>query len=91
LQHDGGDLFALLDDLGGGHHLDGFEQDGEGVTAIYELRRRYRGDLLVGADGVQSAVRARLYPDEGPPKYSGKTMWRGIVECEPFLDGRTIL
>jgi 2-polyprenyl-6-methoxyphenol hydroxylase-like FAD-dependent oxidoreductase len=79
-----------------GHHLDGFEQDGEGVTATFarvsdELRRRYRGDLLIGADGIQSTVRARLYPREGPPRYSGKMMWRGIVESEPFLDGRTMI
>jgi len=79
-----------------GHHLDGFEQDGEGVTATFtratdELRRRYRGDVLIGADGVQSTVRARLYPDEGLPRYSGKTMWRGVVQSEPFLDGRTMI
>jgi 5-methylphenazine-1-carboxylate 1-monooxygenase len=80
-----------------GHHLEGFEQDGDGVTAVFhrrasdELRRRYRGDLLIGADGVQSTVRARLYPHEGPPKYSGTMMWRGMVEAEPFLDGRTMI
>src|SRR5262245_23852331 len=79
-----------------GHHLDGFEQDGEGVTATFarvsdELRRRYRGDLLIGADGIRSTVRARLYPDDGPAKCSGKMMWRGMTECEPFLDGRTMI
>src|SRR5262245_21400368 len=79
-----------------GHHLDGFEQDGEGVTATFarvgdELRRRYRGDLLIGADGIRSTVRARLYPDEGPPKYSGKMLWRGMAEGEPYLDGRTMI
>jgi 5-methylphenazine-1-carboxylate 1-monooxygenase len=80
-----------------GHHLDGFEQDGTGVTASFrdrasgQPRGRYRGDVLIGADGVRSTVRARLYPDEGPPRYSGKMMWRGMVESEPFLDGRTMI
>src|SRR5262249_51336256 len=79
-----------------GHRLDGFEQDGDGVTATFarasdELRRRYRGDVLIGADGIRSTVRARLYPDEGPPKFSGKVLWRGMTESEPFLDGRTMI
>jgi 2-polyprenyl-6-methoxyphenol hydroxylase-like FAD-dependent oxidoreductase len=80
-----------------GHQLDGFEQHAEGVTAIFrdrasgKLRGRYRGDVLIDADGLQSTVRARLYPDEGPPIYSGKTMWRGVVQSKPFLDGRTMI
>jgi 5-methylphenazine-1-carboxylate 1-monooxygenase len=80
-----------------GHHLDGFEQDGEGVTATFrdrtndELRGSYRGDVLIGADGIHSTVRAHLYPDEGPPSFSGMMMWRGMVESEPFLDGRTMI
>ena len=45
---------------------------------------------LVGADGIHSTIRELLYPDEGPPRFSGITMWRGITEQEPFLDGRTM-
>jgi 5-methylphenazine-1-carboxylate 1-monooxygenase len=80
-----------------GHHLTAFEQDGSGVVAVFgdkangERRDSVRGDLLIGADGIHSAVRARLYPDEGPPRFSGMMMWRGIVESEPFLDGRTMI
>ena len=80
-----------------GHHLYGFEQDGEGVTATFrdrtsdEPRGRYRGDLLVGADGIHSSVRAHVYRNEGPPRFSGMMMWRGAVESEPFLDGRTMI
>jgi 2-polyprenyl-6-methoxyphenol hydroxylase-like FAD-dependent oxidoreductase len=44
---------------------------------------------LIGADGIHSAVRAQLYPEEGPPVSSGRIQWRGVVEAEPFLDGRT--
>jgi 2-polyprenyl-6-methoxyphenol hydroxylase-like FAD-dependent oxidoreductase len=54
-------------------------------------RGSVRGDLLIGADGIHSTVRARLYPGEGPPSFSGIMMWRGIVESEPFLDGRTMI
>lgn len=80
-----------------GHRFDGFEQDAKGVTATFrdraggEPRGSYRGDLLIGADGIHSTVRARLYPDEGPPSFSGVTVWRGVVESKPFLDGRTMI
>jgi 5-methylphenazine-1-carboxylate 1-monooxygenase len=80
-----------------GHHLTAFEQDESAVDAVFAdkstgaRRGSVRGDLLIGADGMHSTVRARLYPGEGPPSFSGMMMWRGIVESEPFLDGRTMI
>jgi 2-polyprenyl-6-methoxyphenol hydroxylase-like FAD-dependent oxidoreductase len=47
-------------------------------------------DVLVGADGLYSAVRAQLHPAEPPPCWSGIMMWRGVVEGAPFLTGRTV-
>ena len=78
-----------------GHHLVSFEQDRAAVTAHfidpYGGRRLppQRADVLIGCDGIHSAVRARLYPHEGPPASTGCIQWRGAVEGEPFLDGRT--
>jgi 5-methylphenazine-1-carboxylate 1-monooxygenase len=78
-----------------GYHLVSFEQDGSGVTAYFIDRRSdrprppQRGELLVGCDGIRSTVRAQLYPNEGPPVSTGRIQWRGIVEAEPFLAGRT--
>jgi 2-polyprenyl-6-methoxyphenol hydroxylase-like FAD-dependent oxidoreductase len=37
-----------------------------------------RGALLVGADGLRSAVRAQLARD-GEPRYAGYTSWRGVA------------
>lgn len=48
-------------------------------------------DVLAGADGLHSAVRAWLHPDEGPLTSRGIRMWRGTVEAEPFLTGRTMI
>jgi 5-methylphenazine-1-carboxylate 1-monooxygenase len=33
-------------------------------------------DLLIGADGIHSAVRRQFYPDEGSPRWNGITLWR---------------
>ncbi len=47
-------------------------------------------DVVVGCDGVHSAVRSWMYPDEGGPLWNGVTMWRGITTMQPFFDGRTM-
>ena len=52
---------------------------------------RVEADLLVGCDGIHSVVRRAFYPDEGPPKWNGITMWRGVTEGTPFLSGRTMI
>ncbi|MFY1575983.1 FAD-dependent monooxygenase [Verrucosispora sp. WMMD703] len=36
-------------------------------------------DLVVGADGLRSALRTRLWPDSPPPAYSGSTAWRAAI------------
>ena len=77
-----------------GHRLVSFEQSSGAVIANFvdstgtPLPPR-KGDVLIGADGIHSAVRAQLYPKEGPPVSSGRIQWRGVVEAKPFLDGRS--
>jgi 2-polyprenyl-6-methoxyphenol hydroxylase-like FAD-dependent oxidoreductase len=46
--------------------------------------------LLIGADGLYSAVRAQLHPDEPPPRWSGVMLWRGVTPGPPFLTGSTL-
>ncbi|MGP4101010.1 flavin-dependent oxidoreductase [Nonomuraea sp. KM90] len=48
-------------------------------------------DLLIGADGINSAVRAHLHPGEGPPPWNGLVLWRGMTYGEPFLTGRSMI
>src|SRR5262249_4856103 len=45
----------------------------------------------IGCDGVHSVVRQAMYPNEGPPKWNGITMWRGVTRGKPFLSGRTMI
>ncbi len=78
-----------------GHHLASFEQDADGVTVHFIDRasgktiHSERGDLLIAADGIHSAVRAHFYTGEGPTRYCGEMQWRASVEMDAFLDGRT--
>ncbi len=74
----------------------GFEQDADGVRARFLDRASGRpvvdtADMLVGADGFDSAVRRRLYPDEGAPNGNGVHMWRGVAPHPRVLDGRTVV
>ena len=67
-----------------GHRFTGLEQDGAGVTASFENGRRERGDVLIGADGINSAVRAAIIGD-GPARYSGYTCWRAVADVPADL------
>ena len=62
-----------------GHACAGVEQDAGSVTAVFRNGSTARGDLLIGADGIRSAVRAQLAP-ESRPDYAGYIAWRGLVE-----------
>lgn len=79
------------------HHLESFESTEDGVTARFinrktnELMGSYDADLMIGADGIHSNVRKHFYPDEGLPKFSGRILWRGITEAEPFLTERSMI
>lgn len=84
------------DNLRSGLRLAGFEQNRKRVAASFRHRAsaglmRDDADILVGADGIHSAVRRHLYPREGEPQFAGQVLWRAAVEAEPFLDGRTII
>ncbi len=48
-------------------------------------------DVIVAADGINSAVREQLFPGEGPPRYSGVTMWRGVSVWPSFLSGASMV
>ena len=73
-----------------GHHLAGFDQDADGVTARFKQGKAIRGRALIGCDGIHSVVRAQLYPNEGEPRYSGINMWRGVTRWKPVLSGATM-
>jgi 2-polyprenyl-6-methoxyphenol hydroxylase-like FAD-dependent oxidoreductase len=56
-------LTGLEDVCRFGARLAHYESDAEGVTAVFADGTKVRGDILVGADGIQSAVRKQRLPD----------------------------
>ncbi|MFD1504775.1 flavin-dependent oxidoreductase [Georgenia yuyongxinii] len=78
-----------------GARATGVAEDGDGavVTTVDAAGRtgEERATVVVGCDGVHSAIRAQFYPDEGDPLYSGVTMWRGVTPWQPFLSGASMV
>jgi FAD-dependent urate hydroxylase len=74
---------ALLTALGDGCvrlgvEVTGFSQDDGGVTVRLASGAEESADVLIGADGLRSAVRRQLAGD-GDPIYEGFTAWRGEI------------
>lgn len=77
-----------------GHRLDGVESGGGRVRAVFDHDGESvveDADVLIGADGIHSAVRRAFHPDEGAPIWNGLTLWRGTARVPGFLDGRTMI
>ena len=53
--------------------------------------REVRADLVIGADGIRSALRSQQHPQSRPPVWNGLTLWRGTARMPVFLDGRTMI
>jgi 2-polyprenyl-6-methoxyphenol hydroxylase-like FAD-dependent oxidoreductase len=73
-----------------GHALTGFELVPGGVRATF-ADGTIDGRALIGADGIHSRVRAQLHPGEGPPRYSGRMLWRALSRGPHFLGGRSMI
>jgi 5-methylphenazine-1-carboxylate 1-monooxygenase len=79
-----------------GHVFASFAQEEGAVKARFKVpatraRSTVGGDILVGCDGIHSAVRRQLYPGEAGLKWNGVLMWRGATLAKGFLDGRTMI
>jgi len=62
-----------------GAEVEGFEQDEGGVRVTLAGGSEENADILVGADGLRSKIRACLFGPE-KPNYAGYTSWRAVVE-----------
>ena len=62
-----------------GAEVEGFEQDRSGVRVFFAGGSEEQADILVGADGLHSKIRATLFGPE-KPRYAGYAAWRAVVE-----------
>ncbi len=79
-----------------GHRLLDVEQDRAGAVAVCERRRdgstvRIDAELVIGADGLHSAVRRWMFPDEGPPVWGGGVLWRATSLGRPVRTGASFV
>jgi 5-methylphenazine-1-carboxylate 1-monooxygenase len=74
-----------------GWRCTGFAQDNDGVDLSFAGQTPVRAEIAVSCEGIHSAIRKQLYPDEGPPRYSGINMWRGVTRAKPFLTGASMV
>jgi 2-polyprenyl-6-methoxyphenol hydroxylase-like FAD-dependent oxidoreductase len=94
-------LEAVLDRLGAGAvrtgcRLVSLVERSASIVARFERRDEGNaveavGDVLVGADGIHSTVRAMFYPDEDSPVWNGMMLWRGAADWPVYADGRTMV
>ncbi len=79
-----------------GAELTGVEPVGPRVEARFADRASgaetaVTADLLVGADGIHSAVRRRFYPQEGMPRWNGITLWRSTSPVSAPMGGKAMI
>ena len=78
-----------------GQRVLGYRQQDSHVTALVETRDGRRlevdGALLVAADGLHSAVRAQMHPQQPPIHWGGAIMWRGTTPGVPTRSGASFV
>ena len=95
-------LAAVRQRIGASNVLTGHACIGVDNAGAERVRLRFRdpagapladaeGAIAVACDGIHSALRKQLHPDEGPPRWSGVNMWRGVTPHAPFLSGATMV
>ncbi|MEO1612187.1 MAG: flavin-dependent oxidoreductase [Pseudomonadota bacterium] len=63
----------------------GFRNEGDEAVLETEIGER-RGAVLIAADGLHSAIRRQMHPDEGAPIWAGAILWRGATRAKPFAE-----
>ena len=62
-------------------------QNGQGISATLTDGSESTADLVAGADGIHSSVRALLFPDAPSPVLTGQGCWRAVLPRPPEIDG----
>lgn len=77
-----------IDAVRAGHRVTQYEHARDGVrvrVATHQgANEQVDGAVLIGADGLHSAVRAQMFPGDGGPRWGGSVLWRGSSRHQPI-------
>ena len=65
--------------------IDAVIEHADGSTTVAQ------GSLLIGADGIHSAIRAQMHPSQPPIHWGGAIMWRGTTWAKPIRSGASFV
>ena len=78
-----------------GHRVLGYRNETDGVTAFVRtpdgVEKQLKAKLLIGADGLHSAIRAQMHPQQPPIHWGGAIMWRGMTPGVPIRSGASFV
>ncbi len=73
----------------------GYENTNQSVAVMVEgsngRRETLNANLLIGADGIHSQIRAAMHPDQPPIHWGGALMWRGTTRAKPIRTGSSFV
>lgn len=82
------------DALRTGHRALGYRKTAQGVVLKCETDNgavEVEGSLLIGAEGIHSAIRAQMHPQQPPIHWGGAIMWRGTTRARPIRTGSSFI
>lgn len=78
-----------------GSRVIGYRKETDGtVTAFFEHADgpfQDRAALLISGEGIHSALRAQMHPDQPPIHWGGALMWRGVTRAKPIRTGSSFV
>ena len=69
-----------------GSRVSCYRVDDGGMTALLENGGEHAADVLIGADGIRSRIRAQLL-DDGPPVFAGHVLYRALIDIDAVPAG----
>jgi 2-polyprenyl-6-methoxyphenol hydroxylase-like FAD-dependent oxidoreductase len=69
----------------------GFENAGSEARLLLEGGRSATGSLIVAADGIHSALRAQIAPEERAPIWNGRILWRATTRAPEYFGGAAMV
>jgi 2-polyprenyl-6-methoxyphenol hydroxylase-like FAD-dependent oxidoreductase len=78
-----------------GHRVVGYRNANDGVTVLVRTsagkNKEFQAKLLIAADGLHSAAREQMHPQQPPIHWGGAIMWRGMTPGVPIRSGASFV